>query len=479
MIDSDPIDFERLRDTMKAFDPSPKIEPNARVELDQAFFPDGHRGVFDFNRPLVLGNRGMGKSFWTHALLNQDLRARIAQVYGLPALAHTDVRIGFNGSEKLGEVAATRDDIKTALTDDIEADLTWRAVILRAADKGGNFTFKETVARLRSSPSLYSQVLTSLDNSLVLNGTSILIVFDALDLLANDWLQIRALTKALLTRVIGLQSFRRIRAKVFMRIDQFADRETFSFADSSKLINNRVNLTWKPHELYGLMLWDLIRISSGSNELDRLAERIDARPALPRLGRVNTSELADQERLIAALAGEFMGSHKKRGRVYSWIPLHLGDTANNCSPRTFLTAWKSAAEHVPPARTRVVDHLGLIEGVRNASRARLAELREDLPWIDAALVPLRRQFVPMLRDELYALWSDYDVVDKLLEDAEEGAWLLPLAVFLQNDNAGLLATMKLICVMEERANGKINVPDIFRVEAGILRKGGVAVPRRS
>jgi hypothetical protein len=38
--------------------------------------------------------------------------------------------------------------------------------------------------------------------------------------------------------------------------------------------------------------------------------------------------------------------------------------------------------------------------------------------------------------------------------------------------------MKNVAVMEERTNGKINVPDIFRVEAEILRKGGVAVPKR-
>jgi hypothetical protein len=42
----------------------------------------------------------------------------------------------------------------------------------------------------------------------------------------------------------------------------------------------------------------------------------------------------------------------------------------------------------------------------------------------------------------------------------------------------LLEAMKAVAVMDERSNGKINVPDIYRVEAGILRKGGVAVPRR-
>jgi hypothetical protein len=42
----------------------------------------------------------------------------------------------------------------------------------------------------------------------------------------------------------------------------------------------------------------------------------------------------------------------------------------------------------------------------------------------------------------------------------------------------LLRAMTRIAVMEERANGKINVPEIFRVNAGILRRGGVTGPRR-
>ena len=42
----------------------------------------------------------------------------------------------------------------------------------------------------------------------------------------------------------------------------------------------------------------------------------------------------------------------------------------------------------------------------------------------------------------------------------------------------MLEAMKSVAVMDERSNGKINVPDIYRVEAGILRKGGVAVPKR-
>jgi len=52
-------------------------------------------------------------------------------------------------------------------------------------------------------------------------------------------------------------------------------------------------------------------------------------------------------------------------------------------------------------------------------------------------------------------------------------------VFIEDNQDALLRTMTSIAVMEVRANGKINVPDIFRVEAGILRRGGVAVPRKN
>ena len=126
-----------------------------------------------------------------------------------------------------------------------------------------------------------------------------------------------------------------------------------------------------------------------------------------------------------------------------------------------------------------MDHLGLIEGVRRASSARLEELREDYPWIDPALRPLGRQFVPIEREELFALWDEFGVIREIALMAEKRRFLPPFRVLEAQNNIGLLEAMVNIAVLEQRANGKINVPDIFRVEAGILRKGGVAVPRHN
>lgn len=475
------IDLSPIREAMVGLEISPRVEPNEKIDLDRVFFPDGHRGVLDTKRQLVVGNRGVGKSFWTHALTNPEVREQLARTYTFPALANTQVIIGFNGSVKRSPQTPTIEEIQAAYETGFDPELIWRAAILRAIRSLRQHDvpeFSATVDSLGAHPGDYAADLSALDDEEARKGSQILVVFDALDRLALDWAVIRKLTRGLLLTILGLQSFLRIRAKVFMRVDQFADADLFRFPDSSKIRNDRVDLAWRPFELYGLLIFELLRRKATAPVLEELAGSLDARSALPMKGSART-DVERQERLINAIAGEYMGQSAKRGRVYSWVPLHLGDAANNCSPRTFLTAWKTAAEHVPAPQRLVVDHLGLNEGVRRASGARLAELREDYPWIDLALEPLRRQFVPIEKRDLFDLWKHGRVTDKILAQANESRWLAPIGVIIEHSPGALLQTMTSIAVMEERANGKINVPDIFRVEAGILRKGGVAVPRKN
>ncbi len=476
-------DSKDIRSAIAEFEISPSVEPNARIDLERVYFPQGHRGVLDMKRQLVVGNRGMGKSFWSHALTNPAVLARVAQAYSFPILTKTRVVLGFNGSIKLSEVTPTIDEIQNAHKNGDSADLIWRAVILRAVQATRSSSLpaanlKEALDLLKANPSAYAEGLTKLDDANCEDGAYTLIMFDALDRLGQDWSSIRELTKGLLVTVLGLQSFRSIRSKIFMRADQFADPELFHFPDSSKLRNDRVDLGWQPYELYGLLLFELLRNSEAAKALRTLGDALKASSALPREGRSDI-DLPNQQLLIKGIAGEFMGTNAKRGRVYTWVPLHLSDADNNCSPRTFLTAWKTAAEHVPIPQSYAIDHLGLIEGVRRASNARLTELSEDYPWIKIALAPLRHHLVPIEKTSLFSLWQESAAITKILEQASASEYLVPIGIDLENSPDALLKTMASIAVMEIRANGKINVPDIFRVEAEILRKGGVAVPRKN
>lgn len=330
------IDFSAIRRAIANFELSPRVEPNEQIPLDRAFLPGGHRGVLDLRRQLVVGNRGMGKSFWTHALLSSELRRRLADYYGNKPLKTARVEVGFNGSAKVGTVAPTTDEISGLYAEGAEPELIWRAVLLRTAILVLNDeplpSLQEAMATLKSDTSLYSRKLSNLDDRLLREGQTLLIVFDALDRLGRDWGSIRALTKALLELAVSLQSFTAIRAKIFMRVDQFSDQELFRFPDSSKIRNDHVNLIWRPNELYGLLLFEVLRDQQAGSALRTLAESIGAARALPLQGEDSTTYIDEQAELIDAIAGEFMGSNKKRGRVYTWVPLHLSDAANTCSP---------------------------------------------------------------------------------------------------------------------------------------------------
>jgi hypothetical protein len=475
--------FTAIRGAIADFQLASRVEPNATILPDEAFLPVGHRGVLDLRRQLVVGERGMGKSFWTHALDNKDIRDKLSVYYRFPELKSTEVRIGFNGSHKNQVFAPTVDELAGIRQLSIgNPDLIWKALLLRIAEDmlGRPFdTLAATIGKLSEQPTRYSETLSHLDNQLAGKRQHLLVVFDALDRLAQDWSTIRELTRALLRIAIGLQSFGSVRAKIFMRVDMFSDREIFRFQDSSKVKNDHVSLVWQPEELYGLVLFEILRNPVGQAALRRLAEQNQTLAALPINGEDSRVHADEQRRLVHALAGEFMGSNKKRGLVYTWVPLHLSDAANTCSPRTFLTAWKKAAQRVPAPADRAIDHLGLLDGVRSASQSRLNELYEDYEWIRPSLEALKRQFVPMSREQLFQLWRDSKVMLSIESSTYDEVSRTPAGLTDSPGLEPLLEAMKAVAVMDERSNGKINVPDIYRVEAGILRKGGVAVPKRA
>ncbi|MFA7441427.1 MAG: hypothetical protein WCZ66_10735 [Sphingomonadaceae bacterium] len=476
-------DFDILREVVAAFQPAPSVQPNETISLERVFTPESHRAVLDLGRQLIVGNRGMGKSLWAHALSNPEVRQRVSDIYRQPALAHTEVVIGFNGSDRPSPVAPTREAIGRAIGNGFSEDEIWRAVVFRAirviSGSSEDTLFESSLQRLRRAPELFENTLLDADDRLRAEDRKVLILFDALDRLADDWRSIRALTSSLMKRALGLRSFVSFRAKIFIRPDQFSDPEIFRFPDGSKLKNDHVDLSWQPHELYGLLFFEMLHDPGAHTAMFNLAASLEAEAALSPEGLRSRRAQQQQIEIVNALAGPFMGSDARRGRVYTWIPLHLSDARNSCSPRTFLTAWQEAALHDPAPNDRMVNHLGLIEGVRRASTARLNELREDYRWIDEALGALRGQFVPITKEELFDIWAEQRVVTKILENESRGISQAPVGLIDGPDALQqLLAAMKGIAVVEERTNGKINVPDIFRVEAGIKRKGGVAVPRR-
>lgn len=455
-----------IRAALVRLDRAENHRPGQPVALADVYTAKSHRSALDPERALVVGNRGMGKSFWAHALLNPEIRAATAKEFGFPALASTDVQVGFNGSARFEGIAPTAAMVAQADTGENGFAL-WPAVLARAVAPYSSVVLPESyldlVGWVQADAERSARLFTQADDVLRQQGKRLLLVFDALDLLAADWKTGRRRLQGLLMLALATASFRSIRTKIFLRLDQFEDPDLFAFPDGSK-VRNPVDLRWTVEDLYRLLFHRLRGCPAFARLRDETQRgRGDAIPALVRL-----------------LAGAYMGSGPTRGHVHTWMPTHLADAFDQISPRTFLTAWREAAGHEPSPTETAVDHHGILEGVRKASADRLAEIEQDYPWVPTVLEPLRGQSVPMPQEELVRIWKQRQTAAQALERAErqDRPILIEREANPSTPEAALLNALKIIGVLSLRKNGKVDIPDIFRVQAAIKRRGGVKPPRR-
>jgi hypothetical protein len=276
-----------------------------------------------------------------------------------------------------------------------------------------------------------------------------------------------------------MRLYRSIRIKIFIRTDQSADEELFAFPDASKLTGGKVNLTWDRRDLYGLVFARLAGDEGAGATFRELVHRITAiripvasPVALPT--RMKDDE-ATQARVFVEVAGPYMGRDKRRGKTYSWLHSHLSDAFSRVSPRSFLVALHRAAWHRPAPDDRALDARGLESGVRFASESRVEQLAEEYPWIRAALTPLADLRVPCPDGEFHLRWAEAGVTSEIRSAVERRAYLGPIELSgsLSGDPGVLLESLRRIGVVERRPDGRINMPDIFRVAAKLLERGGI------
>jgi hypothetical protein len=152
------------------------------------------------------------------------------------------------------------------------------------------------------------------------------------------------------------------------------------------------------------------------------------------------------------------------------------------TPRSFLTALRRAAE-ISETTDRVLTIDGIKEGLRAASRVRVDQLKEEYKWIEFALLPLAGMRVPCSEAEILNRWAETKTAAAVERDAVEKGYLAPseMPTLTQPGDPsrslrerGLLATLLKIGVLERRLDGRINMPDIFRIGAALIGRGRVA-----
>lgn len=531
-----------LRELIRDALPVESAEYGAPPPRHQFFVPKTHAQALHINIPVVLGDRGMGKSYWWAALQSREHR-------GLVARTAPDVRIreetlvfpGFGKTPDLTQYPS-KDVFARLLADGQKSRLVWKAVVVwsagrfaaehglgRIADKGagrGDRTgsgggsgdgaglwdgsgfgdgrqippldlvlpvansWDERVAWTVNNPEAADRLLQQFDATLHAIERDSIWLYDALDDAADDATTFYSLVEGLCQLALELRSYRHLRAKVFLRTDQFEDRRVGRFPDASKLRASTASLRWLTSELYGF-LWQLL----GNHPLRGAEYRQDLYTTLFEhklkgrgLGRGEMQEIltlaqaadwtppvesqfeaATQERLFHRFTGPFMGESARKGFPYRWLPAHLADAHNDISPRSFLSALATAVEHTTVHHAdhdHAIHFRSLHAGVHEASRIRVGEIAEH-PWVQPLMAALSGHVaVPFEFADAVERWQEVDA----LADAD--------VVVAEIDSAdGARKRLAELGVWREMKTGRIDVPDIFRLGFKLARRGGVPLKR--
>ncbi len=454
--------------------------------LGNVYFPQSHLKALHPDVAVITGMRGAGKTFWWAALQKHAVRELIGKRYERSGIRHnTELRTGFGPLPAIDEYP-TKDVLHALLEDGIDARMIWRTVLawqlareIHILRQQGDW--RARVSYVRHHPEEIDRIFAERDAKLADEGRHCIVICDALDRSADDWRTMYRIIRGLLQTALDMRTYRRLRVKMFLRTDQFNPAAIGDFPDASKLLSSAVKLSWPRKELYGL-LWQLLcnaprqsermRELIGGGQSELLTADDDGTWQVP---PALVFDEAHQREAFHAIAGEWMGRDRRRGFPYTWIPNHLGDAEGNVSPRSFIAALRAAAEDSGqqyPRHECALHYESIKRGVQQASRIRVAELREDYPWVDRLLQDLQGATVPCPFEDIEWRWKQNKTLTRLDEDIEQQEVKLPPRRFAEGAE-GVRADLESLNVFQRLHDARVNIPDVFRVGYGLGRRGGV------
>ncbi|NGZ06396.1 MAG: hypothetical protein G8237_08570 [Magnetococcales bacterium] len=464
-----------------------KAQANLKLEDPRIlYFPVRHKEALHWDVSVVIGMRGAGKSLWTAALNNPGIRTIMAREWGVDLWNHLDVHVAFGQDLSEGgfPASSTLEELWRVMPS-LDPVVLWKTVLFkRVVEEMGSCeafmaltSWRARVEWVRDQVEISNGLLQRFDQEWSRRGRKLLVVWDALDLLADDWNRMRLLARGALRFTQTLRMTTSMRGKLFLRPDMYEDDDLWTFADSSKLKQSRVELSWSSVDLYGLLLQRLINDPDHGAEIRAGLGMPDGDPD-PVRGYGLPGDFRTEERVneaIHAMAGAYMGSNRRRGNTHTWIPNHLADAKGRVSPRSLLLAMGAAARVTGerfPAHPQPLHYEAIRTGVATASETRVDELAEDYPWIKPLVEALSGLLVPCPAEELTSRWDG-----TTLQRMKKAGKLPPRRFTSDPVRAGnpmaLIDDLEELAVLWRISDGRINIPDIFRIQTGMKRKGGV------
>ncbi len=453
------------------------------------YLPPSHVKALNPDVQLVTGIRGAGKTFWWSALQDGAVRQLVGRAVKSPPLSeNTHVRTGFGPKPAPNEYPGA--DQLGSLMADLEARTVWRTVLawqfVRDEDHplGKCDSWATRTRYVAENPDAVDRLFQERDDEFDWKGVYFLVLFDALDRCANDWREMYRSIRGLLQTALDLRSYRRLRVKIFLRSDQADHTQISDFPDASRVLYSAVNLNWPRRDLYGL-LWhclgngpkgNVLRVFLGGGDWPSVFANKYRSFSVPRELVLDDDV---QRATFHRIAGPSMGGNHRRGRPYAWVANHLEDTEKRVSPLSFLAALRAAADDTSnehPDHEYALHCDSIKRGVQVASTIRVLELQEDYPWVHEVMSALAGMVVPLEFEEIAERWRSRGVLDELGRQVEQNEVKLPPRRLAEGAE-GVRLDLESLGIFLRLLDGRVNIPDVYRVGYGLGRRGGVKPSR--
>ncbi len=499
----------------------------AAPALHEVFVPKSHVHALQPNTMLVVGASGEGKSFWWATLQNPDHRELVKTLQPETQIGRETICVPGFGEPSNPARYPKAEELLTLQRSGHETSDIWQAVVvfavleevakivedeektpeLHAWRHGEVAREREWAARVRwvvKEPNLVDRLLNECDEELQRAGRHLIVLFDALDRCTNDWNAIYKIVRSLLQTTLKLEPTERIRAKVFLRNDLLDEHRLAGFPDAAKVLSSRAELRWYSEELYSLV-WQLLANDAANGSLFRgLAEEITK--VVRKEGRRIVEEQpapwtnvftaassgstarehwavplvlqhdADQQaEVLHVFTGPGMGTDRRRGIPYQWLPNHLWDAHERVTPRPFLAALRAAAVHTLehyPEHHFALHYQGIKAGIKEASPIRITEIQEDYEWLKDLMKPLDGLVVPFSFMELEARWDAEESLAALEAGCRQGKYRLPPA-HLGDGAAGVVRDLEELGLFYRMRDGGEYMPEVYLFGFGLKQRGGI------
>ncbi len=348
------------------------IDFGEEFEMKKFFYRDSMKDIFNFDKFLILGNKGTGKSYLFQALKNKDIVTTLKKIAQKSLLQieflhlvdkKTNYFVNTDGFESYPNEISNIGDFYSKFW----KVYTWKSIISKINDINidfesnisTNFTIENSTSNIKNIVNFISDIenIIKVEDELkelvrLLNSKEInlIVIYDNLDLMVQPLKWIDQI--APLINFWNYSNYKRIHSKLFLRSDLY--KKIRGLNNSQELVNKSISIEWTKEEIFNYF-FNLVKLYVKEDFISAIKSFDFKSLSNDDLGWRdkfindfnNIKQINQDEYVLRRLCWVFFGQYpdyKAHGESYDWLYKNVMNADETISLRPFIDLLKLSIE---------------------------------------------------------------------------------------------------------------------------------------